>query len=509
MQMQLQSKYNLDELARLFGKAILRPEINKYKPLLNTGKNRGCGNTRGNRIGAMMFQVEHSYIKNVDVVNTYKAIISIYHNKAKINEITTLKETIKDNRVTSRKITAQLKKIYDNNTEEDNKNQQMLIDKLEKENELLIKKIEAQEADWNEKTKNIEVMQAYRALKILSKGGEGATKLCKKISKVIDGCDPSDTDKHMSGSGSDGFVNIHTSAPQNTSLDNHLNGHLSSSSANTRNPRQYTEDRPRRQNYQDYRDIVVTRGPSEKILAELREKHSKGEYIHASLMKFITEPDTNTVSNMTNMTNLTNDTGTDIALTDMKPLNNIITKTEVIGKWKTKPDFDLISKIKEIKENKETKQIKEPIANTRYYAKPQANDVKNDVKNKLKMPNSSGSSKSIAELDVPRTVIYEDENGNQVEYFEDEMQENMFGEYDNFDEYDIEYNDEFNDNYDNYDNYDNGDDKINASNIAGSDKSRDDSEEAYSDANIYNEFEDNLDYEKYDNEPIDLDDFKV
>jgi hypothetical protein len=506
--MQLQSKYNLDELARLFGKAILRPEINKYKPLLNTGKNRGCGNTRGNRIGAMMFQVEHSYIKNVDVVNTYKAIISIYHNKAKINEITTLKETIKDNRVTSRKITAQLKKIYDNNTEEDNKNQQMLIDKLEKENELLIKKIEAQEADWNEKTKNIEVMQAYRALKILSKGGDGATKLCKKISKVIDGCDPSDTDKHMSGSGSDGFVNIHTSALQNTSLDNHLDGHLSS--ANTRNPknhRQYSEDRPRRQNYQDYRDIVVTRGPSEKILAELREKHSKGEYIHASLMKFITEPDTNTNTNNNTVSRSqfesSNDTETDIALTDMKPLNNIITKTEVIGKWKTKPDFDLISK------TKETKQIKEPIANTsksintRYYAKPQANEVKNDVKNKLKMPNNS-----IAELDVPRTVIYEDENGNQVEYFEDEMQENMFGEYDNFDEYDIEYNDEYNNEF-NDENYDNGDDKVNASNIAGSDKSRDESEEAYSDANIYNEFEDNLDYEKYDNEPIDLDDFKV
>ena len=312
------SKYCLDNLALLLGNAILRPEITKYKPILNTGKNK---NSKQN-INNMYFRSEYAIIKNIDVVNTYKAVIAINHTKQKNDNVKKLKEIIKELKLHIKQIENKIDILTNNNIEENEKiNKNNMLKELASDLKLNKTKLQKSEEELIKVDFTLEEMQAYRALKILADGDYGAEALRKKILRVLDGKEP-----HQNKV-------IH----DNSNMRNH-NEHS----------REVQNHRPVREPYRYEDKREKNSRPSEKVLEELREQKKNGKYIMPALMKYLDEkPEVDKKDNLDN-TNLISSIGIDL---NCKPLTNTI--TQIKGAWAKKIDISALAKIKEEEETEE------------------------------------------------------------------------------------------------------------------------------------------------------------
>jgi len=304
------SKYCLDNLALLLGSAILRPEITKYKPVLNNGKNKNSKQNMSN----MYFKSEYAIIKNIDVVNTYKAIIALNHTKPKNDNIKKLKEIIKEQKLHIKQIENKIQLLTNNNIEENERiNKKDMLTELYDDLKLNKTRLQKSEDELVKADFTLEEMQAYRALKILAEGSTGAETLRKKILRVLDGKEPK-FDKII--------------IQENYSTRNH----------NEPNTRQYRE--PYR--YEDKREISSR--PSEKALEELREQRKQGKYIMPALLKYLDEKPKDSPEN----TNPIEPIGIDLKC---KPLTNTI--TQIKGAWAKKIDISALAKIEEEEEPEE------------------------------------------------------------------------------------------------------------------------------------------------------------
>lgn len=298
------SKYCLDNLALLLGSAILRPEITKYKPVLNNGKNKNSKQNMGN----MYFKSEYAIIKNIDVVNTYKAIIALNHTKPKNDNIKKLKEIIKEQKLHIKQIENKIQLLTNNNIEENERiNKKDMLTELYDDLKLNKTRLQKSEDELVKADFTLEEMQAYRALKILAEGSTGAETLRKKILRVLDGKEPK-------------FDKIIIQENHNTR------------NYNEPNTRQYKEQ----YRYEDKREISSR--PSEKALEELREQRKQGKYIMPALLKYLDEKPKDSPEN----TNPIEPIGIDLKC---KPLTNTI--TQIKGAWAKKIDISALSKIEE------------------------------------------------------------------------------------------------------------------------------------------------------------------